>query len=157
MNKDVIISVVGTQSTEDNDVNTMELVTEGKFYKKDNAYYVTYRESEVTGMEGTTTTLKIADDIVTLLRFGTVNTQFVFEQGQKHMAYYDTDSGALTIGVFTNEINVNLDDSGGEISVGYEVEINNLVSGINGFRVCIREAGSGNNGMKRDTERLNES
>ena len=157
MNKDVIISVVGTQSMDDNDMSTMELVTEGKFYKKDNAYYVTYKESEVTGMAGTTTTLKIADDIVTLLRFGTVNTQFVFEQGQKHMAYYDTDNGALTIGVFTNEINVNLNDSGGEISVGYEVEINNLVSGINGFRVCIREAGGGNNCVKPEAERLNES
>lgn len=140
MNKNVIISVVGTQTGEDNDENRMELVTEGKFYKKDNTYYVTYKESEVTGMEGTTTTLKITDANITLMRFGTVNTQFIFEQGQKHMAYYDTESGALTIGIYTNEFSVNVNDSGGEISVGYEVEIDNHVTGFNGFRMLIREA-----------------
>ena len=32
-------------------------------------------------MEGTTTTLKIGEDgVVTLMRFGSVNTQFIFEQ-----------------------------------------------------------------------------
>ncbi|NLD45821.1 MAG: DUF1934 domain-containing protein, partial [Clostridiaceae bacterium] len=55
MNKNVIISVKGIQTSPNNDSNTLELVTEGKYYKKDNAYYVTYKESEVTGMDGTTT------------------------------------------------------------------------------------------------------
>jgi len=58
VNKNVIISVKGVQTSENNDKNVLELVTEGKYYKKGNAYYVTYKESEVTGMEGTTTTLK---------------------------------------------------------------------------------------------------
>lgn len=142
MNKNVIISVKGTQTSVNQDVNELELLTEGKYYKKGNAYYVTYKESEVTGMEGTTTTLKILDGRVTLMRFGAVNTQFIFERGQKHMSYYDTVHGAFTIGVFANEVNVDINDCGGEIKVDYEIEIDNNKSGINDFHMHIREAGS---------------
>lgn len=142
MNKNVIISVKGTQTSQNQDVNILELVTEGKYYKKGSAYFITYKESEVTGMEGTTTTLKVMDGVVTLMRFGSVNSQFVFEQGQKHVSYYDTAHGAFTIGVFTNDMNVNVDDNGGEIWVEYDIEIDNSKSGENDFHLHIREAGN---------------
>ena len=141
MDKNVIISVKGTQSPEDQDMNIMELVTEGKYTKEDNAYYVTYNESEVTGMKGTTTTLKVMDGIVTLIRVGSVNSHFVFQQGQKHVSYYDTEYGAFTIGVLANAVDIRIDDSGGEIRVGYQIEIDNNNTGENDFFMSIREAG----------------
>lgn len=144
MNKDVIISVKGIRTGTDNDTDVMELVTEGKYYKKGKTYYVTYKESEVTGMEGTTTTLKVADGVVTLLRFGSVNSQFIFQQGQKHVSYYDTAYGAFTIGVFANNVSVSIDDCGGEIRVDYQLEIDNNKSGENDFHMLIREAGNPN-------------
>ena len=144
MNKNVILTVKGTQAIANNDLNEMELVTEGKYYKKGDAYYITYKESEVTGMLGTTTTLKVAEGKVTLMRFGSVNTQFIFEQGQKHLSYYDTTYGAFTIGILANEVNINVDDSGGEIRVDYLLEIDNNKSGENDFHMFIREAGQVN-------------
>lgn len=144
MHKNVIISVKGTQTYGNDDMNVLELVTEGKYYKKGKTYYITYKESEVTGMDGTTTTLKVADGIVTLMRFGSVNSQFIFQQGQKHVSYYDTSYGAFTIGVFANEVCINVDDSGGEIRVDYQLEIDNNKSGENDFHMFIREAGSTN-------------
>jgi uncharacterized beta-barrel protein YwiB (DUF1934 family) len=141
VDKNVIISVKGMQAAEDQETNVMELVTEGKYYKEDNAYYVTYKESEVTGMDGTTTTLKVADGIVTLMRSGSVNSHFVFQRGQKHVSYYDTEYGAFTIGVYANEVDVKVDDSGGEIRVGYQMEIDNNKFGENDFYMSIREAG----------------
>ena len=141
MDKNVIISVKGTQTAEDQDMNVMELVTEGKYYKKDDAYYVTYDESEVTGMDGTTTTLKVMDGIVTLIRMGSVNSHFVFQQGQKHVSYYDTEHGAFTISVLANAVDVKMNDHGGEIRVGYELEIDNNKTGENDFFMSIREAG----------------
>lgn len=144
MDKNVIISVKGTQTAEDQDTNVMELVTEGKYYKEDDAYYVTYDESEVTGMDGTTTTLKVMDGIVTLVRVGSVNSHFVFQQGQKHVSYYDTEHGAFTIGVLANAVDVKMDDNGGEIRVGYQLEIDNNKTGENDFFMSIREAGQSN-------------
>jgi len=139
--KDVIISVKGSQTSDNLDTNVLELVTEGKYYRRGNAYYVTYKESEVTGMEGTTTTLKVADGIVTLMRFGSVNTQFTFERGRKHVSYYDTVHGAFTVGIFANEVDINVNESGGEIRVDYQIEIDNNKSGENDFHMLIREVG----------------
>lgn len=142
MNKKVIISVKGTQLDMENEMNKLELVTEGKYYKKNNNYYVTYAETEVTGMEGTTTTLKISDNTVTLMRFGIVNSQMVFEKGQKHVSYYDTAYGAFTVGVIANEVNVKADDSSAEINIGYQVEVDNNRTGLNNFSITVRESGA---------------
>lgn len=139
MNKNVIISVKGIQVDNDNDENTLELITEGKFYKKGNNYYISYKESEVTGMQGTTTTLKVEDGVVTLMRFGKVNSQFVFQKGQKHISSYETEHGNLTIGVYANNVDINIDDKGGEIRVGYQVEIANQSTGRIDFYMLIRE------------------
>ncbi|NLK87976.1 MAG: DUF1934 domain-containing protein [Clostridiaceae bacterium] len=149
MDKNVIISVKGTQSSNDQVENILELVTEGKYYKKDKAYFVTYDESEVTGMSGTTTTLKVLDGIVTLIRVGSVNSQFVFQQGQKHVSYYDTEFGAFTVGVTANEVDVRIDDSGGEIKIGYHLEIDNNETGENDFCMSIREARQSNDKLNR--------
>ncbi|MCX7748636.1 MAG: DUF1934 domain-containing protein [Clostridia bacterium] len=141
MNKNVIISVKGTQTADSKEVNKLELVTEGKYYKKGEAYYVTYKESEVTGMEGTTTTLKLLNGIVTLTRFGSVNTQFIFESGKKHVSYYDTTYGAFTVGILANEVNIDINERGGEVRVDYELEVDNNKTGENDFYMLIREAG----------------
>ncbi|HEY8350719.1 MAG TPA: DUF1934 domain-containing protein [Clostridiales bacterium] len=150
MDKNVIISVKGTQSTNDQVNTIMEFVTEGKYYKKDEAYFITYDESEVTGMSGTTTTLMVMDGIVTLVRVGTINSQFVFQQGQKHISYYDTEYGAFTVGVTANEVDVKIDDSGGEIRIGYQLEIDNTETGENDFWMSIREVGQLNDEYNRE-------
>jgi len=141
MDKDVIISVRGTQSEDGQNTNAIEFVTLGKYSKVNDAYYVTYNESEVTGMDGTTTTLSVANGVVTLIRVGSVNSHFVFQQGQKHVSYYDTEHGAFTIGVLADEVDVKMNDSGGEIHVGYQLEIDNNNTGKNDFIMLIREAG----------------
>lgn len=156
MDKNVIISVKGIQVTDEREPNIMELVTEGKYYKQDDAYYITYNESEVTGMNGTTTTLKVADGIVTLMRSGSVNSHFVFQRGQKHMSYYDTEHGAFTISVIASEVDIRVDDDGGEIRVGYQLEIDNNKSGENDFHMLIREAGRFDDKHYRDYKTTNQ-
>jgi uncharacterized beta-barrel protein YwiB (DUF1934 family) len=154
VNKNVIISVKGTQSTSQ-DTNDLELVTEGKYYKKGNNYFITYKESEVTGMDGTTTTLKVADGIVTLMRFGSINSQMIFEKGQKHVSYYETGYGAFMIGVYASQVNVKVDDNGGEIKVDYALEIDNNKTGDNDFHMHIREVGSSDDKYRRECKETN--
>jgi uncharacterized beta-barrel protein YwiB (DUF1934 family) len=141
LDKNVIISVKGTRIDLNNEANMTELITEGRYYKQDNAYYVTYNESEVTGLEGTVTTLKLADGVVTLMRTGTVNSHFVFKEGHRHFSHYETEYGNFTISVYADAVDIRLDDSGGEIRVGYQMEIDNNKSGVSDFHMFIREAG----------------
>lgn len=144
MNKDVIISVKGIQtSPNDTKPNEIELVTEGKYYKKGNSYYVTYKESKVTGMDGTTTTVKVCDDgLVTLTRFGKVNTQFMFKEGKKYQSYYDTVYGTFIIDILTKSVDIDVDDKGGNIRVDYNIEIDDNKTGETDFYMQIREVGS---------------
>lgn len=149
MSKDVIINVKGIQTDPESDQNALELITEGKYYQKGNNYYITYKESEVTGMVGTTTTLKICEGVVTLMRFGKVNSQFVFQKGQKHISSYETEYGIFTIGVYADNVDINIDATGGEIRVGYQVEIDNNNTGRNDFYMHIREVGASNEKYNR--------
>ncbi|MHB8064604.1 MAG: YwiB family protein [Ruminiclostridium sp.] len=155
MSKNVIINVKGIQTDLDNDSNTLELITEGKYYQKGNNYYITYKESEVTGMVGTTTTLKVGDGVVSLMRFGKVNSQFVFQKGQKHISSYETEYGNFTIGVYANNVDININDAGGEIRVGYQIEIDSQSTGRNDFYMLIREAGAVNEKHNRENSSTN--
>lgn len=140
MNKDVIISVTGNRNSQENENYGMELVTEGKYYKQGDKYYVTYDESEVTGMKGTTTTIEVSGGTITLTRSGSVNSCFVFEKGQKHISYYDTAYGAFTVGITACDVFIDIDDNGGSILVDYSVEIDNSNTGRSDFCMWIREA-----------------
>ena len=99
MEKDVIISIRGTQDYSGTDPDTMELVTEGKLAVQDGALRLSYEESELTGMEGTTTVFQVEPEKVTLLRLGSVQSEMVFEEGRRHMSLYSTPYGNMEIGV----------------------------------------------------------
>ncbi len=139
MNKNVLITVKGNQQYSD-DSDSIELITEGKYYKKGDNYFITYKETELTGMEGTTTTLKVSEDKVTLMRFGTNNSQLIFEKGEKNLCHYETPHGSFTVGVFTNIMDVNINDTGGEIKIDYYLEIDQMQTVNNDLCVQIREA-----------------
>ena len=90
MEKDVIISIKGTQKYENADPDVIELVTEGRLEREGSSYTLSYQESELTGLEGTLTTFQIEPERVTLLRVGEYNSQMVFQEGRRHMAMYNT-------------------------------------------------------------------
>ena len=83
----VIRSIKGRQMTPDNGSEEMELVTAGRLVREGrDRYTISYEESELTGMEGTTTVVRVDGPRVTLLREGTVNSQMVFEEGYRHLS-----------------------------------------------------------------------
>ena len=141
MEKNVIISVRGTQLNEEAGLDLMEMMTEGKMYRKNGTYYLTYRETETTGLDGTTTTIKVSDQEVALIRFGTVNSQFVFLPGKKHISYYETPYGVFTIGITTTSADIDIKDDGGHIDIGYSIEVNEGASLYNQIQVIVRETG----------------
>lgn len=141
MKKSVVISLVGSQrqDSENDKSDKVELITEGNFYKKGDDYYITYKESEITGMEGTTTTLKIQGEKITMMRFGTNNTQLIFEKGQHHICCYDTQFGAVSVGVWSKNVKVDIDENGGSIYADYSLDIDNNAISQNDFNMQIKE------------------
>ena len=111
-----LISVISRQI---DDENSIEVVTPGKFYKKENCYYAVYKETEISGMEGTTTTFKIYPEKFSLLRLGTTTTTMNFEKNTKSMSLYNTPYGMLELEIETKELEINIDDKGGNITLNY--------------------------------------
>lgn len=136
--KDVVLKIKGIQKNLDGEDNTIELITEGKFYKKNGAYYLVYEESEISGMEGATTTLKIQDDKVLMKRFGTSSSKLIFEKGKKHKTAYHTQYGDFDMEVTTNKMEVNISDLGkGSIKLSYRLVISNTVESSNQLTIDI--------------------
>lgn len=139
--KDVIISIVGTQTYDEDDKDTIELVTDGKYFQKNGETNLTYMESELTGLAGTKTTFTINPDAVVLSREGALNTRMIFEVGKKHYFLYDTPYGAATMGVNTSRIRQRLGENGGDMEIEYVVDFDHTVIGKNTFKINVREAG----------------
>ncbi len=139
MEKDVIISIRGTQDYSGTEPDTMELVTEGKLAVQDGALRLSYEESELTGMEGTTTVFQVEPEKVTLLRLGSVQSEMVFEEGRRHMSLYSTPYGNMEIGVRARRLNSTLELTGGRLEIDYDIEINHMLAGQSLFCIDARE------------------
>ncbi|MBR5507602.1 MAG: DUF1934 domain-containing protein [Clostridia bacterium] len=124
MESNVWIKLRGSQEIEGEE-DSYELITEGTYKKEDEKYVVTYEGSEITGYENTTTTLNIEKDNVSMIRTGSLApTQMIFEKGNKYTGQYETPFGFLYVGVITNDMNVCVDDEGGNIELDYYVQFN---------------------------------
>ena len=81
--------------------------------------FLSYVESEMTGLEGVVTSFQIEDrKTVTLRRSGKVNAEMVFDRRQAHESLYDVGFGAMMISVVTEDMTVLLNEHGGRSRSG---------------------------------------
>ncbi len=139
MEENVIISIKGSQLYEGQDPDVTELVTAGTLRREQEGYTIAYQETELTGLEGTTTKLRIEGPRVTLLRQGSVNSQMIFEVGRKHLSMYETPYGALAVGVETRRLKNTVDEAGGDLEIDYAIEIDNLLAGKSLFQLNVKK------------------
>ena len=139
MDKNVILSIRGQQVYDKEEPEVTELVTEGTLIPgEDGRFTLRYQESELTGLEGTNTTIAVETGRVTILREGQVNSQMVFQEGRRHLTMYNTPYGTLAIGVNTRHMKVDLDETGGSIEINYALEVDHAVAGENLFQIYVR-------------------
>lgn len=149
MEKEVVISIKGMQKYEGTPPDVIELVTEGRLARDGKSYTLSYQESELTGLEGTLTTIQVDGEQVTLMRVGEFNSQMVFQEGRRHLSMYNTPYGAMTIGVNTRHLLAELTDQGGDIEVDYAIEVDHAMAGRSIFRINVKEAEGGLSSLKQ--------
>lgn len=138
LEKDVMIIVDSKQERPDHNPEIMNFITEGTLSKKDNRYCITYAESPVTGLDGTTTTMEVESNSVTLIRYGNVSSLMVFERGCKHTSEYNTEYGVIEIGVTARKLDVDMNDLGGRFDIEYVLEVNNQVTSFTTLNVKVQ-------------------
>ena len=149
MDKEVVISIKGMQQYEGALPDAVELVTAGRLARDGTGYTLSYQESELTGLDGTLTTIQVDGEQVTLMRVGEFNSQLVFQEGRRHLSVYNTPYGAMSVGVNTRHLLAELSDRGGDIEVDYFIEIDHALAGRNVFRISVKEAEKGLESLKQ--------
>ena len=134
----VLLSIRGEQYFDDIDPDETELMTEGTMVLTEDGMVLSYEESELTGMEGTTTTFEVKGPRVTLTRSGAVNSQMVFEEGRQHTSLYETPFGELTVDIQTSRLRHNLSERGGVMDIKYSIAVEHTVTGRNCFKIRVR-------------------
>lgn len=117
MEKSAIISVRSFSDLNKDEV--IEVVTPGKFHLGESEFKAVYEESEISGMDGTTTTLVIKDDALILEREGSTTTRMEFKKGEEVVSLYNTPYGMMNINISTKELDIDMDDDGGVVYTKY--------------------------------------
>ena len=137
----VTLFVRGEQYFDDVDPDATELMTDGTMEIREDAILLTYQETELTGMAGTTTTFEIKGPRVTLQRSGSLNSQMIFEEGRQHSSLYETPFGALTVDIQTSRLRHNISERGGVMEIKYSIAVEHTVTGRNSFKIRVKRNG----------------
>ena len=102
-----------------------EALLEGKYHDDGTRVCIRYKESELTGMEGSTTSVSFQKNdpgVISMLRDGAVKTALIFEQGQRHLCVYQTPIMPFEVGVYTKKVHNGIEKEG-VLEMDYTVEI----------------------------------
>jgi len=138
MKQPVILSICGRQSYLDQEPDMIELVTEGTLEFIDGGWNIVYEESELTGLQGVTTTFRVESDRVILNRTGGLNSQMIFQEGVAHESLYQMEFGALMLRVCATRVMADLMEDGGMVDLVYTIEIENSAAGTIDYHLEIR-------------------
>ena len=134
----VMLSIQGRQAYQDQEPDLIELVTEGTMEFRDGGWDICYKESELTGLQGVTTTFRVEPETITLSRTGGLKSQMVFRQGVPHDSLYQMEFGALMITVCAQSIFFDITPAGGFIDLVYPIELEKSAVGTVDYHLDIR-------------------
>ena len=120
----------------------IELSTEGVlFVSKNGKVTLSYDETELSGMEGTKTSVvfdKGNESLVTMMRQGSVNTALVFEPDSRHICVYQTPYMPFELCVHTLKVDNRLLDEG-RLYLDYIIEFRGAQAEHNLFTLTLTE------------------
>lgn len=138
MNKRVLISVKTVQFV-DGQPEEVELITQGEYHREGNEYLAEYDESEISGMEGTKTIMKINHDTLRIVRSGTTTSDLMFKKGFDHISLYNTPFGTLEVVIKPRKVDIDINEEGGNVRLEYKMEALGLDSIDNALELNIRQ------------------
>ena len=133
--QDALIKIKTTQFlANQKEPEVIEFDTQGKGVFKNGTVYLEYKESELSGLEGTTTILKFVDSgEVKLKRFGNQTSEMVFVKGKRFKTKYRTDYGTMSMEILTKNISVDFLENPFEVRavIQYDISVKDFFEGKN--------------------------
>ncbi|MBR1985939.1 MAG: DUF1934 domain-containing protein [Mogibacterium sp.] len=114
--------------------DSMEILTEGTVYSRNNATYITYEESEAIGSEDIRTLFKLEDGSIRIRKYvkdeDDEGMDMTLKPGMLNITRYQIPKmSSVNLEVYTNKLEDNLDENGyGKISVDYKIKFDRFFS-----------------------------
>lgn len=137
--KDVVISILSRNGLGSEEEDLIEFVTDGLYRYDGETACLTYMETEVTGMEGTRTSVMVLDDRVVVDRDGGITSRMVFRPGEKNSFLYETPVGSVMMRLDTRGIRHSFDEHGGDMEIDYVLDMEHALITRNRFRLKVKE------------------
>ena len=136
--KDAVIRIVSKQRTENGD-NTSEMSVVGTVTYEDDKSVIEYIENNAeTGAEDTAITV-FNNDTVSIVRNGQFSSEMTVEKNNRHLTFYRTPYGELTMGIYGNQVEWSRDDKGATLKMRYSLDFNNGLISENTMIIYIEE------------------
>ena len=138
MKQRVMLSLRSCQRYEEQEPEVTELTTEGTMEYRSGGWDISYVETDLTGLEGVTTTFRVEPEKITLRRTGALKYEMEFRPGFSHDSLYEMPFGALLMTVETTSLMCDIVPDGGFIDLAYRVIIENAHAGDIDYHLDIR-------------------
>jgi len=109
--KSIMLHIKSSQADNQGAIDNMEFYTEGKYYEKKDNTYISYEESEISGLNGTTTILRLGKEEAVLMRSGALSSRMTFRLGMETKNEYKTEYGLFDMSILTQKLDINICNS----------------------------------------------
>ena len=139
MIKDVVISIRSLIDYGMDEEDRIEFNTDGVYQFEEGYAHMAYLETEVTGLQGTRTSVKVTPELVIVDRRGGLTSRMEFSPGAKSSFLYETPVGMATMTINTRSVKHRFDENGGELEIDYVLDMEHTVVSKNRFCLTVRE------------------
>jgi uncharacterized beta-barrel protein YwiB (DUF1934 family) len=124
--------------------DSMEILTEGTMYSRNNATYIAYEEAEALGMEDIRTLFKLEDGSIRIRKYGKDDDDegmdMTLTPGMLNITRYQIPMmSSVNLEVYTNKLENDLDEEGyGTVSVDYRIRFDKFFSRRNILEIEVK-------------------
>ena len=124
--------------------DTMEILTEGTMYSRNNVTYITYEEAEALGTEDVRTLVKLEDGSIRIRKYARdeedEGMDMTLKPGILNITRYQIPMmPSVNLEVYTNKLEDNLDEDGyGKVSVDYKIRFDKFFSRRNILEIEVK-------------------
>ncbi len=114
-----------------------DLYTTGVYTEKNGSYYIRYND-ETLKQEPSSTTIKVTEDRLVIMRSGENESHLVIEKDKRSEGHYVTPVGSLLVGINNGKLNNRLSKQGGELDFSYDLDMNGKFVARNEISINIK-------------------
>ena len=124
--------------------DSMEILTEGTMYSRNNARYIAYEEAEAFGSEDIRTLFKLEDGSIRIRKYGRDEDDEAMDMtltpGMLNITRYQIPMmSSVNLEVYTNKLEDNLNEEGyGTVSVDYKIKFDRFFSRRNILEIEVK-------------------